>query len=321
VFLYSLERSAICRELEGDMGGGLRHAAFSPNGRWLAAGGELRLGVWDLMGNGPAATPYEAEQALPVFCADSTELLAFNDLGRGRWQIEAGDDSNSPPELKPLPFPTTNRVYSAHYVRDKLLLGDTDGVLMIPQLGRGDIQRGADFLGYTVADVARNGAWLAARKQAVVIICRVEPFEIVANVAGGIDLFAHAFTPANDELVVANRAGLIFFETNRWEPRRRLAVPLDRNARMIFTPDGRGLWLARDARNAALHDLRTLEEILPLPGNVMPLAISTDGRYLAVEVDARRLQVWDTAEIRKKLRDLGLEPGQLPARVSASLRQ
>jgi len=317
VLLYSLERSAICRELEGDMGGGLRHAAFSPNGRWLAAGGELRLGVWDLMSTAPAATPYEAEQALPVFSPDSTELLAFNDLGRGRWRIDAGDDGNSPPELKPLPFPTTNRVYSAHYMRDKLLLGDTDGVLMVPEFGRGTAQRGSDFLGYTVAAVARDGAWLAARKQAVIIICSVEPCKKVTNLAGGIDLFAHAFTPSSDELVVANRAGLIFFETNRWEPRRRLAVPLDRNARMIFTPDGRGLWLARDARNAALHDLRTLEEILPLPGNVMPLAISADGRYLAVEVDARRLQVWDTVEIRKRLRNLGLDP----VRVSASPRQ
>jgi hypothetical protein len=49
----------------------------------------------------------------------------------------------------------------------------------------------------------------------------------------------------------------------------------------------------------------------------MPLAISADGRYLAVEVDARRLQVWDTGGDSERLRNLGLDP----VRVSASLRQ
>jgi hypothetical protein len=81
----------------------------------------------------------------------------------------------------------------------------------------------------------------------------------VTNLAGGIDLFAHAFTPSSDELVVANRAGLIFFETNRWEPRRRLAVPLDRNARNDFHP-GRARTLVGAATHATQHS--TICELL-----------------------------------------------------------
>jgi hypothetical protein len=37
------------------------------------------------------------------------------------------------------------------------------------------------------------------------------------------------------------------------------------------------------------------------------LALSPDGRFLAVNVDSRRLQVWDVTEVRRQLRRLGLD--------------
>ena len=82
---------------------------------------------------------------------------------------------------------------------------------------------------------------------------------------------------------------------------------LDRNAQLMFTPDGRAFWLARDARNASQHNAQTFETFLPLPTGTTPLALSPDGRCLAVSVDARRLQVWDLAEVRRRLRELGLD--------------
>jgi hypothetical protein len=41
--------------------------------------------------------------------------------------------------------------------------------------------------------------------------------------------------------------------------------------------------------------------------NTIPLAISPDGRHLAVSVDLRRMQVWDLAEVRERLGELGLD--------------
>jgi hypothetical protein len=39
----------------------------------------------------------------------------------------------------------------------------------------------------------------------------------------------------------------------------------------------------------------------------MPLAISPNGQYLAVAVDARRVQLWDMDEVVERLRELGLD--------------
>jgi hypothetical protein len=102
-----------------------------------------------------------------------------------------------------------------------------------------------------------------------------------------------------------------FLNTNDWQPQRTFPVSLDGTTQGIlkwtFMPDGSEFWLAEDARNAALHDTHTFETLLPLPAGTLPLAVSPDGRHLAVSVDARRLQVWDLSEVRHQLRALGLD--------------
>jgi hypothetical protein len=40
---------------------------------------------------------------------------------------------------------------------------------------------------------------------------------------------------------------------------------------------------------------------------MLPMALSSDGRFLAVNVDSRKLQVWDVTEVRRQLRGLGLD--------------
>ncbi len=76
---------------------------------------------------------------------------------------------------------------------------------------------------------------------------------------------------------------------------------------LLYSPDGQTMWLSTHGRTAGLHDARTAEPLLPLPPNTLPLALSPDGRHLAVSVDMRRVQVWDLAEVRRRLRELGLE--------------
>jgi hypothetical protein len=43
---------------------------------------------------------------------------------------------------------------------------------------------------------------------------------------------------------------------------------------------------------------------------MLPLAISPDGRQLAVSIDGQRLQVWDLAALREQFRALGLDWGE-----------
>ena len=74
----------------------------------------------------------------------------------------------------------------------------------------------------------------------------------------------------------------------------------------FYTPDGEGIWMVTHFRHAGLFDRRTLQPLLPLPNNVLPLAISPDGRHLAVSVEGRRVQLWDMPALRRELAELGL---------------
>jgi len=44
-----------------------------------------------------------------------------------------------------------------------------------------------------------------------------------------------------------------------------------------------------------------------LPSGVLPLAVSPDGRHLAVSVESRHLQLWDLDDVHQQLRQLGLD--------------
>lgn len=116
------------------------------------------------------------------------------------------------------------------------------------------------------------------------------------------------FAPAGDEVAVASRGQVEFWDTRSWERTRVLTnfagIP---HVGVLVQPDGGGWWLAPEQRFACLYAPGSLEPRLPLPSAMAPLAVSRDGRQLAVSVEARRLQVWDLAQVRRHLRELGLD--------------
>jgi serine/threonine protein kinase/WD40 repeat protein len=311
--LYSLEPSKSCREIAGDFSGGFQEATFSPDGRWLAAGGPAALWLWEWQSDAGPSAPFQSEDARAVFTPDSSELFAFWERELARWRIEPGDAAElSPPRLTRLAVPSVARVYSGQFTGDDLILGTHAGVLFCP---RADITRGSlnsESTGRTVSVASPDGHWLAIAKGGWMQFFQRQPWKGRGLADFGSRILCHAFTPRGDELAVATAKGVSFLETNHWTIRRTLPLALSGNARLLFTPDGRSFWLAHDARNAALYDLETLSVILPLPENVRPVALSADSRYLAVEVDARRLQVWDLVEIRRQLHDLGLDWPERP---------
>jgi WD40 repeat protein len=125
----------------------------------------------------------------------------------------------------------------------------------------------------------------------------------VAKLTNDGNISRFEFSPLNDEVAVSSRGGGVqLWSTATWERTRHLTNFTD----LRYSPDGRTFWLST-ARTTALHDARTLEPLLPLPTGTLPLAFSPDGRYLAVSVGARRMQVWDLAEVRKQLRAIGLD--------------
>ena len=110
------------------------------------------------------------------------------------------------------------------------------------------------------------------------------------------------FSPSGSELAVPCRSGVEFWNTATWQ-RTRAVTNLNNQ---LYSADGRTMWLTQEYRAGGLYDARTLELLLPLPIGTYPLAVSPDGRRLAVSMNLRRLQVWDLAEVRQQLAKLGL---------------
>lgn len=171
-----------------------------------------------------------------------------------------------------------------------------------------------------VCKVSPDGRWLAinAPFSPSVYVYRIPGIQQVAALRHLANVGEFQFSPRADELAIASRAGVEFWTTATWE-RTRVLTNLGGISRIQYAPDARGLWLAMDFRNGGLYDARTFEPLLLLPTGMLPLALSSDGRQLAVSVDYRRLQVWDLAALRAQFRELRLDwdEGQ-PQRGAAS---
>jgi WD40 repeat protein len=310
ILLHSFERPVPHRELLGELGGGVSQTVISANGRWLAAGGRERLGLWDLTDRSnasSAAVLVDVRNPTPFFSSNNSELFAFWNDGFARWKINA--NSGAGPSLTPLPVFKPSRIYSAGFAGETLLLGLPDGAMHVPAT---DVSSGPAVLknvGYADGQISPDGAWFALRKasQGYVAVYGVNPWSSWANVACDAQVLIATFTPRSDELVIATYNSITFLDTATWKEQRRFPVALDRTARLLFTADGTSFWLVHNARLAALHDTQTFETRLALPPGAIPLAVSPDGRHLVVSPDPRRMQLWDLTQIRESLRDLGLE--------------
>jgi hypothetical protein len=165
-----------------------------------------------------------------------------------------------------------------------------------------------------ITGVSPDGRWLGIYRSfgTSLYIYRLPNMEPAARLSHPASIAEFQFSPRGDELAICSdrTAGLIeFWSTATWERTRRLPG----FGRILYTPDARGLWLTKDARTAGLYDAGTIEPLLLLPTGMLPLALSADARHLTVSVDAHRLQVWDMAEVRNRLRDLGLDWAGEPA--------
>jgi WD40 repeat protein len=310
LLLHSFERSRSCREMRGDLGGGVNRGVISSDGRWLAAGGTDRLGLWDLTRDAPAAMATSLfDPPTPIFSPDASELLVFWKDGILRWRITPGAEAGAPPAVTTLPIYNPGRLYYAGFSGDTLVLGTGRGPVLVSatniRSGPGELINIANWRGR----VSPNGLWVAFQNRVPpgYRFYGMNPWLESRFVPVEAEILTEAFTPRGDELAVATHQSITFLDTNRWEPQRRFPVTLDRNAQIIFAPDGNAFWLAHDARDATLRDTRTFETLGQLPPGTIPLAVSPDGRHLAVSVNARRVQVWDLVELHRQFRELGLE--------------
>ena len=325
VQVHAFERPSGFREFGEDLGNRLGHAAFSSDGRWLAASGEQRIGVWDLADSGPGALDDEAFHTYCVFSPNGRELFGTRNTPGGdnvgfRWRIVPASETGEAPRLERLRLWNPPGFASLALNSNSVVMTSTNGTQILAPEG---IESGNEAWRPThegANRVSPDGRWLGIYRHYTpsVYVHRLPDLERVAKLTHFANVADFCFSPLGDEVAACSSRGISLWSTETWEQTRALT----NFTSLLYAPDGRSLWLSKDWRTAGLYDARTLEPRLLLPTGMLPLAVSPDGRQLAVGVDMQRLQVWDLAEVRRQLRELGLDwseerfsgtPGSVPA--------
>jgi len=310
--LIEFNQGARGRELAGELNYASRLAKFSPDNRWLAAPAIDGFAVWDLAQPGPAIVNTEAGIGNLYFGPEPGELLTASDRRLYRWRLAPAVESNSPPTLKALPaFAPRGRVDAAYWLsRERaVLLADADGLRLVSctnspdQAGVG--VKAAIFHHALAGDERRFAA--APQHGSIVRVFRVPQLTTEAWITNGAAVRALAFAPDGRTLAILTATNLCLWDIA--SSRRTLSRHLeaDRFANLQFGSDERFLMVVESIRSGALLDARTLEPLLPLPTWTHPMALSADNQYLAVNVEGRRVQVWDLPALRVRLRSLGVD--------------
>ncbi len=302
--LHTFLEPAAHREFAEDLGGRIRRAVFSPDGRWLAVPGKDRLGLWDLTGTGAAALMPEGADTRVFFSGDSQELYASRDDDCFRWRITPNSDSASPPRVQRLPLVRPDGFTSLCTAPGGIVLTGAKGSEFVPS---GRIGAGLEQWAKTsdgIATVSGDGHWLAVYRSFtpwlhVYSFPEIRPVAVLTNET---NIGAVEFSPVGNEVAVVSPRRVQFWSTGTWKPTRTLPGFMG----ILFPLDGQSWWLTKDFQHGGLFDAQTLEPVLPLPRGTLPVALSPNGRQLAVSVDARRVLLGDLAEMRANFRDLGI---------------
>jgi len=302
VQLHAVERPVGCRDIAGDLGLRVLHAAFSIDAHWLAAEGTERLGVWDLTRRDLGVTVPEGANAR-LFFSRQGDLFASEDHQKHRWHVAPGAGPDSPPQLLPAPLSEPPGFSSVCAVSNLIVVTCQRGSYALDPSGETATEPHWTLTANGVTAGSPDGPWLGvfAPFSTVLHIYRPPGFQPVATLTNRANIGAVEFSPQGDELAVGTPRALEIWSTSTWRRLRQLDY-----MGLLYAPDMPALWLARDYRNAGLYDAKSLDLLLPLPVGMFPLAISRDGRFLAVSRDTQRLQLLDLAEIKSHFHELGL---------------
>jgi WD40 repeat protein len=310
--MFHFERPA-CLELAGNSGEGLHPGAFSDDGRWLAVPDDSNLWVWELPHTSyPARFPVTG-RVEPFFSPDGSRLFVvggpIENAHLQGWKLGPCTNNAGPPQLTPLVIQAPPRLNHAVLAGDELLLTSAEGIRVVNLTNLGSGMGQVKKIPSGKGVVSCDGRWLAVTYSysPLVTIYRIPAFERVAQLQSSNLVSDVFFSPSADELTVIHKNGVELWDTDTWHLRRHEPGSPDANSYILYAPDGKGLWRVTNFHDAAFHERRTLARILPLPANVLPLALSRDGRQLAVSVDEQRVQFWDLANLRAQFRELALD--------------
>jgi len=304
---HSLKWPTAVRILPGALRGTLRSAAFSSDGRWLAVTDLEHLELWDLTSQGPGVSVDQARDSY-LFFSGADELFASGPKGSFRWRLEPGGPK-AVPTLHRVNLPQIPENSSFCPLSNNILLTTYQGSTLVPLENpiAASVPSGQAWVPTPrgLNGVSPDGRWAAIFTpfDNELHIYRLPGLDVAATLTNRAEIRTFEFSPRGDELAVTSRGHLEFWSTKTWERTHELTNVLD----ILYSPNGAGWWLTRDYRSGGLYDSHSGQPLLPLPTGTLPIAVSPDGRYLAASVDSRYVEVWDLAEVRLRLRELGMD--------------
>jgi eukaryotic-like serine/threonine-protein kinase len=303
--IFSFEQPSACHQLNGLVRAQITHSAVSADNRWLAVSDAERLAVWDLAGDAPpAVTP--GGYSSSVFFSAEGELFTSRDRGCARWRIEPPGRTGEAPRLRKLDFPFEGNARSICLLSNDVVETSGPGSRFMEINGRTDANDSWFPTVNGVNGASPNGRWLGIFEpyDDVLDVYAPPDFRLVAELTNQMAIRSFEFSPTADEIAVTGAAQVDVWNTKRWQRTQTLTNFMD----LHFSPNSASAWwLTADFRSAGLYDRQTGHLLLPLPRSTLPLTVSPDGRFLVVSVEGRSLQVWNLAELRASLKNLGVD--------------
>lgn len=300
VALHRFEWPTMDRELAENLGV-LRGASFSADGRWLVVPGDEQIGLWDLRDDAPGAMIKNAPERRAFFHPHTNEFFVDGLGSFRRWKFSAATNEGFPPAVEALPVYQPTGFASACLVLNELALTSNRGTRIMPANDVESVPQRVVQTAFGRNGISPNGQWLSISPpySPFIYIHRWPGLERVVKLTNEANVSSFAFSPDSTELVTAisSRQRLDFWSTATWQRTRTVSG----FRAILFTPEPDTAWLSKDYSDGGLYDLRTLQPLILLPIGMVPLALSADGKQLAVAVDNRRLQVWNIAAVRAQL--------------------
>jgi WD40 repeat protein/tetratricopeptide (TPR) repeat protein len=342
VRLWRVETGEVVREVAAPAGGVIRHVAFSPDGRFVAAC------TGDIVGRTPAAAVVwdtaSGEQQLELKPQTSVFGVVF--APEGRLFVTAGGSYFAQSELKIWDFPAgTGRatldghsgvVYDARFTRDgkSLVTSGSDTTIRIWDVEAGRQIGRLDGHAHEVQgiDLSDDGTLVAsASSDATARVWDIHSHMPVRTLGGHLANVTHvAFAPDSSELATSSADGTIrVWDLTRPPGDQVLSGHEQEIRRVRFSPDGSRVATADFGGVIRFWDAGTgeLQKTLAAGAGFDDFAFTPDGSGIAAWAE-RAVSIWTLADdSRRILRDeidvasLGFSPGGELLAVSTAFWQ
>jgi WD40 repeat protein len=308
--------------------------AFSPDERLLVTGNNFGVSIWDLQTSRQVGWLPERRCFAAAFAPDGKFLLISSTNGLTSWPITVEEEPTAstvwlgprreliPPQRMVEAELSADGTAAAVVVRAR----DEAWVLQLEKsappikLGKQPNMNNLAFspckrFVATSPNTGLNGSQMLPNEKNVKV-WDVASGNLIRELAGGTRTHL-AFSPDSRWLASGSSKGFHVWNTTTWN--EEFLLPLQDGTHtegrvLTFSPDGKLLALLTAPAEVSLLECSTWKKVavLDAPGDnlIRRLRFSPNGNYLGAGCSASWVEVWNIRELRRSLRDLGLDWGK-----------